>query len=345
MKVITEGKSAEKVAAFMREVPGCSAPSSPSLVEAPVSSAERTASAPGKVVLSGNYSVLWGATSLVAAVDRYAVADPSRPPTHIAEEVLAAVALGFVDAPCFVDVSSLRAPTADGGSRKLGLGSSAAITVATLAAKALGPALDKDELWRRALRAHRQVQPDGSGIDVVASTFGGIRACRMLESGELDQVQHELPPDLWMGVVASNTPSSTAGMLKRVKAFASANPALFGQIIGRAKAGAAATAEAKTSAHFIAGLELQDEALRALAESSGAGIFTAEFDHLARAARAAGAFFAPSGAGGGDIGIYFSPGALERRLFYRHAGSWGRAAAARDRRAGRHVTLVSPARS
>ena len=76
------------------------------------------ARAPGKLVLSGAYVVLDGAPAIVAAVDRYAVADTSRAPDFVSDELRAAFGS---EQPPHVDVSALRA---DG--RKLGLGSSAA---------------------------------------------------------------------------------------------------------------------------------------------------------------------------------------------------------------------------
>ncbi len=45
------------------------------------------ARAPGKIVLSGAYSVLEGAVALVAAVDRYAWADTERQPALVTAEV------------------------------------------------------------------------------------------------------------------------------------------------------------------------------------------------------------------------------------------------------------------
>ena len=43
------------------------------------------ARAPGKLVLSGAYSVLEGAPALVAAVDRYALADDAREPELVGD--------------------------------------------------------------------------------------------------------------------------------------------------------------------------------------------------------------------------------------------------------------------
>ncbi len=55
------------------------------------------ARSPGKLVLSGAYSVLEGAPALVAAVDRYVVADGDREPTFLAHEVGYAVEAGALD--------------------------------------------------------------------------------------------------------------------------------------------------------------------------------------------------------------------------------------------------------
>src|SRR5262245_30830565 len=71
------------------------------------------AQAPGKIVLSGAYAVLEGAPALVAAVDRYVIADATRDADLVTPEVRAAIGSGR--APWF-DASALRARE-----RKLGL--------------------------------------------------------------------------------------------------------------------------------------------------------------------------------------------------------------------------------
>lgn len=256
-------------------------------------------------MLSGAYSVLWGAPAIVGAVSRGAVADPTSPPTHVADEVAAAIALGLVERACLVDVSALRAPTADGGSRKLGLGSSAAIVVATLAAltstEGESVAALRARVFDLAMRAHRHVQPDGSGIDVAASTFGGVLVCRIREGHALalDAVTFPAP----VRVVASRTPASTKDMVARVRAYRDASPAAFTSILDRAASAATAARDATEESGLLAALRDQDDALRALARASGAPIFTAEFDALARIAERDGAFLGPSGAGGGDVAI------------------------------------------
>ncbi|MFO0616495.1 MAG: hypothetical protein U0414_28135 [Polyangiaceae bacterium] len=261
--------------------------------------------APGKLVLSGAYSVLWGAPAIVAAVSRGAIADTSRPAVHVADEVRAAIDLGMIEHGCYVNVSELRAPTEDGGSRKLGLGSSAAIVVATLAAMTFDASEPEDaqraRLFTLAMRAHKHVQPDGSGVDVAASTFGGVLDAR-IEEGALRLAPRALPARV--RVVAARRPASTKDMVAQVRAFADARPGAFARILERASSGAEAARDARDEEAFIAALRIQDGALRELARESGAPIFTAEFDELARRAERDGAFFGPSGAGGGDVGIH-----------------------------------------
>ena len=77
-------------------------------------------------------------------------------------------ALRFFD----LDVSS---ELDDGGGRKLGLGSSSAVTVATVRAVAgfYGLPLDDLAVYKLALLASDSVQPIGSGGDIAASAFTG----------------------------------------------------------------------------------------------------------------------------------------------------------------------------
>lgn len=183
------------------------------------------ARAPGKLVLSGSYSVLWGAPALVAAVDRFAVADSSRPPVHLAEEVTAAVRLGMLDRPIFVDASALRTSEPGGGSRKLGLGSSAAILLATLVACNGAPKDDAERqaLFEAALRAHREAQGGGSGIDVAASTFGGV--LRFLREGDVPRVTSQTLPDgVVLSVFACDEPAVTGSFVARVRDLAARAP-------------------------------------------------------------------------------------------------------------------------
>ena len=189
------------------------------------------ARAPGKVVLSGAYAVLEGAPALVAAVDRYVVADSHREPDRLTAEVATALTqrtqqthqthqrTSASRAPWF-DASALRDTSHD---RKLGLGSSAAILVASLAALTTeepgqSPGDDQDlaqRVFAPALSAHRIAQRGGSGIDVAASTFGGVLCFRQgAREGELpSHEQVKLPSGLHIRVWSSLVSASTADML------------------------------------------------------------------------------------------------------------------------------------
>jgi phosphomevalonate kinase len=262
------------------------------------------ARAPGKLVLSGAYAVLSGAPALVAAVDRYVVADSARPAGFLTPEVQAAI--GERPAPWF-DADDLRE-----NGQKLGLGSSAAIVVASLGALELEAhaALDDAALcgrvYERALLAHRAAQGGGSGVDVAASAHGGVLAARRRESAlELSQVS--LPPDLQFEVWACNAAASTAAFLARIAELATRDPALHRALIGAQADAAQAALDAVQRGHaadFVSAIARQVTTLSALGAAAGARIVTPELGELAELAAERGSAFLPAGAGGGDVAYY-----------------------------------------
>jgi len=267
------------------------------------------ARAPGKLVLSGAYAVLTGAPALVVAVDRYVLADSERAATFLTPEVKAA--LGERAAPWF-DASALR-----DGDKKLGLGSSAAILVASLAALELAaePGLTDSELcarvYERAFVAHRVAQGGGSGVDVAASAHGGVLAARR-KAGALDLVRLELPSALQFEVWACAASASTSAFLARIAEFAARDPAAHATRIN-AQADAAEWALAATergdAADFVRAIARQVVTLTALGESAGISIVTSELAELAELAATLGAAFLPAGAGGGDVAYWVGVGA------------------------------------
>ncbi|WP_437922584.1 hypothetical protein WMF37_26465 [Sorangium sp. So ce291] len=293
--------------------------------------------APGKLVLSGAYAVLEGAPALVAAVDRYVVADLARPADLVTEEVQAAIDAGALDRAVWFDAAALRsaAPAAPAAgpsapaappleaSRKLGLGSSAAILVATLAARAAArastmataaaaaaavgqpmPAWDTRALFLDALAAHRRAQGGGSGVDVAASVYGGVLCCRLGPGGELAVTPHALPGRLAVEVFASDASARTSDMLERVRALAASAPEAHRALLGAAAEGARAAVAAADVRALVAALDRQVDALAELGDRAGAPIVTPALRRLRPAAAAEGASLAPSGAGGGDVSIF-----------------------------------------
>lgn len=268
------------------------------------------ACAPGKLVLSGAYSVLEGAPAIVTAVDRYVCADSNRAARLVTPEVRAALPDG--EAPDF-DASALR----DDG-RKLGLGSSAAILVASLAAadvRAFGSEQElRQGIFLDALRAHRHAQGGGSGVDVAASTWGGTLIARSASEGlDLDPVQ--LPSELVVEAWASQVSSSTPALLARVARWREQSPGEYAAILASLCSAAERAACALRSGQMwdlIAELEQQRVGFSALGHAAGVPIVTPEVERLARAKGACVAAVLPSGAGGGDIVLWLSDRASPR---------------------------------
>jgi phosphomevalonate kinase len=268
-----------------------------------------SARAPGKIVLSGAYAVLEGAPSIVAAVDRYVVADASRDATLVTDEVRAAIDAGVIDRAPWFDASALRTPLPDGTSRKLGVGSSAAILVASIAAIA-GERLLREApgslaaaVFPAAYAAHRSAQPGGSGIDVAASAFGGVITAS-IRDGKLEVAPHPLPAGTVVEVFASPVSASTGDLIRKVRAFAAADPVRYRRLLDAAARGSAAAIAATTPAELVAAIATQLDALAELGDASGAGIVTPEAAAIRPVAAVEGAIFGPSGAGGGDIAVY-----------------------------------------
>jgi phosphomevalonate kinase len=277
------------------------------------------ARAPGKIVLSGAYAVLEGAPAIVAAVDRCVVADASRPAAFVTDEVRAAIEAGVIDRAPWFDASALRTSLPDGTSRKLGLGSSAAILVASIAAVA-GERLLRGStgslasaVFPAAYAAHRTAQPGGSGIDVGASAHGGVITAKIREN-QLEIAPHPLPAGTIVEVFASPVSASTGDLIRKVRAFAAADPARHRRLLDAAARGSHAAIAATTTAELVAAIGVQLDALAELGDASGAGIVTPEVAAIRPEAAAEGAIFGPSGAGGGDIAVYLGSAPSSERI-------------------------------
>lgn len=256
--------------------------------------------APGKLVLTGAYAVLGGAPAIVMATSRGAFADGARTNPTPSAEVRAA--LGDVASP-HVDASSLFL-----GSRKLGLGASSAILVASLAAREVARGADlsdervRSALFARARIAHASAQSGGSGVDVAASVHGGV-----LEYVPGTAVRRSLPPGLLIHVFACGTSARTSELRGQVDRFASVSPASYQTCIGDLETIAHAAAAAVKSADreaFIVAVRRAARALSRLGLGAGAPIVPEGFHALEEIANAEGAAFCVSGAGGGDVATF-----------------------------------------
>ncbi len=262
------------------------------------------ARAPGKLVLSGAYAVLYGAPAIVTAVSRYAIADTGRAAEFVTPEVRAAI--GDRCAPWF-DASELR-----GSEGKLGLGSSAAILVASLAALELAAGSSGQDaglaaaVFEPALVAHRAAQGGGSGVDVACAAHGGTLIVRRTEA-QLATEAVRLPGGLVWEVWAGGAPTSTSSYVAQVAELAQREPALFEERLEALRRAAEAAAEAVRrgdAGGLVAQLDHQRRGLSALGQAAGIEIVTPALAGLGALAVAEGAVVIPSGAGGGDVAVF-----------------------------------------
>jgi phosphomevalonate kinase len=263
------------------------------------------ARAPGKVVLSGAYAVLHGAPAIVSAVGRYVRADSARPAELITPEVQAGLEPGE-RAPWF-DASELRE-----GGRKLGLGSSAAILVASLYAleRDRSPQTSEAELRERvaerARRAHRVAQGGGSGIDVAASTFGDTLLYQLRAEGPSWQTL-SLPRGVEVEVWTCPVSASTQALLAAVAKLGERSPEAHAAALGaqaEAAERAARASQRGAADDFVAALCEQARALSELGRLAGVSIVTSDLAAVIPLAEAEGGALLPAGAGGGDLAIY-----------------------------------------
>jgi phosphomevalonate kinase len=263
------------------------------------------ARAPGKVVLSGAYAVLEGAPAVVSAVSRYVSCDSELQAERVTPEVRAALPAGPF--PAF-DASELR-----DGEHKLGLGSSAAILVASLAAVRGSQHSDnaalRDAIEGPALVAHRQAQGGGSGIDVAASLRGGTLIATRWAADVLELTPVALPRALRVEAWASGVSASTPELLRAVGRFREDRPREYDELMAILKAAAeraSAALSAGDAPGFISELSIQREVLSRLGSAANVPIVTPEVRQLAEWGRSRGAAVLPSGAGGGDIVLWVS---------------------------------------
>jgi phosphomevalonate kinase len=314
------------------------------------------ATAPGKLVVLGEYAVLEGGRALVAAVDRRAAvrAEPAPGPATVvrapelgidrAECVLARDAVRWVHgtdreirgrlalvvgclqgAPELLSGDSLPALeisidtsafVAADGAAKLGIGSSAAVAVATIAAAVAAAGGDvrtgsgRQRVLEAALEAHAGAQGGGSGVDVAAALAGGVtRYRRRTARGGPEVDALSVPRRLRVIAVWSGRPASTPALVAGVQRFAAARPGRYAGMIQRmadlAEVGTAAFAAADVDV-FLGLVDAYCAAMDELGRAGGVDIVSAPHRAIATVVRAAGGAYKPSGAGGGDLGLAFA---------------------------------------
>src|SRR5450432_388178 len=284
--------------------------------------------APGKIFLIGEYAVLDGAPAVVAAVSRVAggqfvpAFEPESP--FVAEAVQAALS-GIGDHAAALPPGSVmidsRAFSLNG--KKLGLGSSAAVTTAAVAAvlelAGLPVAQHRDLCFSLAERAHRAAQGGaGSGADVAASVHGGLIQYRRPAGGYPVVEKMRLPPSLRLVVFAEGTPAATPDMVRAVKELAERDPEGYASIMRPMREQAELFVEelaAGNSTGMLEAARAYGLGMMNLGVKAGSPIVTARFELASELALNLGGVAKPSGAGGGDVGIGLFDDATAARTF------------------------------
>ncbi len=274
--------------------------------------------APGKVVLSGEYAVLDGAPAVCVAVNRRArvvvseidgewhrVAAPGFAATE-GRFVVENGELSWLEGGDEFDLVEAVIETAglESNSRlsieldtrafiedgvKIGIGSSAALTVALMAALRNSNGVLDD-----ALHAHRVLQKGvGSGVDIAAAVCGGLIEFRAGKVTHLDWPAGLACRFVWTGVAAS-----TREKLRRL-----AEAGRFASRDELAQSAADLAVAWQSADALMEAYPAYIEALRQFSVDHGLGIFEAGHDTLASEAAAAGHVYKPCGAGGGDVGV------------------------------------------
>lgn len=319
-----------------------------------------TAWAPGKLVIAGEYAVLEGAPALVLAIDREAHVEledangsgyeitapglgiqaahgeldasgrmswPALDATAIEQLTLVSGVLETLGAegrpaPFRANLDTRAFYATSDGRKKLGLGSSAALTLALASAicvldRRAAPSIDT------LIGAHRRAQDGrGSGLDIAASLVGGLLVYR-LDDGQPRITAGKWPVGLEWCCVWSGKSASTRDFLQKLAAWRTREPSRHA-VIMRELGDCARVAVAATSAiALLEAVAAYALALDRLATASGLDIFCAEHRALATLATRLGVTYKTCGAGGGDIGIALATDAGRLQRFRQAATAAG----------------------
>jgi phosphomevalonate kinase len=298
------------------------------------------ARAPGKLFLLGEYAVLDGCPAIVAGIDRRIEVMLSRRRSGRSATVFITAGRHgsrqfrafdppAVDGPlrfacAAYSATARRLPAVKGHSltiditsdldqvakEKIGLGSSAAVTVGVVAAVAAASgrnpahAETRREVLAMAVEAHRFAQGGtGSGADIAASVYGGIVLFDPRSEGLPTVARLALPADTHLLVGWSGTAASTTDLVQRYRAVTPERAPVRAAFVVAAHACIERFVGACSTPDRLLALDDYGRLLERLAEGLDLPLLTPRLRALLTIARTHGAAAKIAGAGGGDCGI------------------------------------------
>jgi phosphomevalonate kinase len=314
------------------------------------------ASAPGKLVVSGEYAVLAGAPALALCINRRVTCtlgdgtragwhfvargfageslhsrqqlvdgaalvndDPGYLCQHVVKQLQGAIPPDTLPENLDIEIDSRAGFNAG---QKLGIGTSAAVCVSVTAALLRWCNSDLPA-FPIAQRAHQQSQGGrGSGVDVAAACSGGfIRYERGSDQRSPQTKRLAFPARVAFATIWTGVGAATRDYLQRFDTWcAGTQPAPLRALIDAANDVADAVPDA---ARFVRQLRAYAEALQHLDRAAQLGIYSNSHQRLAAIGTTSGVVYKPCGAGGGDFGMAFAQGAQAIESFAHAARAAG----------------------
>ncbi len=263
-------------------------------------------------MLVGEYIVLDGGPAVVAAMNCYAKAtmgdaSEGRPSPFIEAAIsLTQSVLEQKGIPRMRYLPRVDTNAFFEGLQKLGLGSSAAATVAVIGAMfhAAGLSLSSasvcSEIQHVAFKAHQLAQGMvGSGADITAATWGGIQVLN-----SLIQPQTSLP--LRFRLVATPTSASTPLLIHKYRKAGDGTKSAC-VLLTRAAETFLEYWQEQHPPGLLSSIDMAYEGYLALGAALSVPLITEHHKQIHALAKSVGGAAKPSGAGGGDIAIVFFP--------------------------------------
>jgi mevalonate kinase len=281
--------------------------------------------APGKVILLGEHAVVYGRTALAASIDRFvevSIAPAASAHLQEAGHAVPPAALERAAALTGLDPASITASAAADLPAGVGLGSSAALSVALVRAlaKFAGQSPSDAVVCSRAFEIEKIFHGFPSGIDNTVATYGGLIAFRRDDTIKPLAAARPIRLVIALGRAPRETQQTVRGLRERW----GSNPALYEPVFDEIN-GLVNEAQRAIATGDLPRLGALMNANHRLLQRLG--VSTEELDEMVALARDGGALGAKLTGGGGGGAVICLCDADRERLVQRLMGAGWRALA------------------